>query len=183
MRCAISSLPAVTLSLGGLATIMRFTRAGVLDTLQKDFVIYERAQGFPPRALIWNFVLRNSVVAAVTQIGLLFGGTIAGAVVVETIFDWPGIGFYTVQAILTADYKVMLAVTLLIGVVYALVNILVDVVHGLIDPRLREAGLSLMLVLAKFAKDKPAVLGAGIVVLRSRSWQSSRLCWHPIPAT
>ena len=131
-------LPALTLSLGGLATITRFTRAGVLETLQKDFVTYERAQGFPQRVLIWKFVLRNSVVAAITQIGLLFGGLVAGAVVVETIFDWPGIGFYTVQAILTADYKVMLAVTLLIGVIYALVNIIVDVVHGLIDPRLRE---------------------------------------------
>jgi len=133
-------LPAVTLSLGGLATITRFTRAGVLETLQKDFVTYERAQGFPARALIWKFVLRNSVVAAITQIGLLFGGLIAGAVVVETIFDWPGIGFYTVQAILTADYKVMLAVTLLIGVIYAMVNIIVDVVHGLLDPRMREEG-------------------------------------------
>ena len=131
-------LPAFTLSLGGLATITRFTRAGVLETLQKDFVTYERAQGFPQRVLIWKFVLRNSVVAAITQIGLLFGGLVAGAVVVETIFDWPGIGFYTVQAILTADYKVMLAVTLLIGVIYALVNIIVDVVHGLIDPRMRE---------------------------------------------
>jgi peptide/nickel transport system permease protein len=131
-------LPAFTLSLGGLATITRFTRAGVLETLQKDFVTYERAQGFPQRVLIWKFVLRNSVVAAITQIGLLFGGLVAGAVVVETIFDWPGIGFYTVQAILTADYKVMLAVTLLIGVIYALVNIIVDVVHGLLDPRLRE---------------------------------------------
>ena len=131
-------LPAVTLSLGGIATITRFTRAGVLDTLQKDYVTYERAQGFPTGALIWKFVLRNSVVAAITQIGLLFGSLIAGAVVVETIFDWPGIGFYTVQAILTADTKVMLAVTLLIGVIYAIVNILVDVVHGLVDPRLRE---------------------------------------------
>jgi peptide/nickel transport system permease protein len=131
-------LPAVTLSLGGLATIARFTRAGVLDTLQKDFVYYERAQGVPSRALIWKFVLKNSVVAAITQIGLLFGALIAGAVVVETIFDWPGIGFYTVQAILTADYKVMLAVTLLVGVIYAVVNILVDLVHALIDPRLRE---------------------------------------------
>jgi peptide/nickel transport system permease protein len=131
-------LPAVTLSLGGLATIARFTRAGVLETLQKDFVTYERAQGFPARALIWRFVLKNSVVASITQIGLLFGGLIAGAVVVETIFDWPGIGFYTVQAVLTADYKVMLAVTLLIGVIYTAVNILVDLVHGLIDPRLRE---------------------------------------------
>src|SRR5215468_468019 len=131
-------LPAATLSLGGLATIARFTRAGVLDTLQRDFVTYARAQGVPGRALIWKFVLRNSVVAAITQIGLLFGSLIAGAVVVETIFDWPGIGFYTVQAILTADYKIMLAVTLLIGVVYAVVNILVDLIHGLIDPRLWE---------------------------------------------
>jgi peptide/nickel transport system permease protein len=133
-------LPAFTLSLGGLATITRFTRAGVLETLQKDFVAYQRAQGIPARALIWKYVLRNSVVSAITQIGLLFGSLIAGAVVVETIFDWPGIGFYTVQAILTADYKVMLAVTLLIGVIYALVNIAVDVVHGLLDPRLREEG-------------------------------------------
>jgi peptide/nickel transport system permease protein len=131
-------LPAVTLSLGGFATIARFTRAGVLETMQRDFVVYARAQGVPGRALIWKFVLKNSVVAAITQIGLLFGALIAGAVVVETIFDWPGIGFYTVQAILTADYKVMLAVTLLIGVIYALINILVDLVHGLIDPRLWE---------------------------------------------
>jgi peptide/nickel transport system permease protein len=131
-------LPAVTLSLGGLATIARFTRAGVLETMQRDFVTYERAQGFPERALIWKYVLKNSVVAAITQIGLLFGGLIAGAVVVETIFDWPGIGFYTVQAILTADYKVMLAVTLMVGVVYTVVNILTDLVHGLFDPRLWE---------------------------------------------
>jgi peptide/nickel transport system permease protein len=82
--------------------------------------------------------LRNSVIAAVTQIGLLFGTLIGGAVVVESIFDWPGIGNYAVQAILTADYKVMLAVTLLIGVVYTVVNIVIDLVHGLLDPRLWE---------------------------------------------
>ena len=131
-------LPAVTLSLGGLATITRFTRAGVLDTLQRDFVFYERASGYAPRRLVWIYVLRNSVAATVTQIGLLFGGLIAGAVVVESIYDWPGIGSYTVQAILTADSKVMLAVTLLVGLIYAAVNILTDVVHALIDPRLRD---------------------------------------------
>ena len=131
-------MPAVTLSLGALATIARFTRAGVLDTMQKDFVLYERAVGYPRRRLIWIYVLRNSVIAAVTQIGPLFGALIAGAVVVESIFDWPGIGNYAVQAILTADYKVMLAVTLLIGVVYTVVNILTDLVHGLLDPRLWE---------------------------------------------
>ncbi len=131
-------LPAVTLSLGGLATIVRFTRAGVLDTLQHDFVFYERAMGYRRLRLIWIYVLRNSVTATVTQIGLLFGGLIAGGVVVEAIFDWPGIGSYTVQAILTGDRQVMLAVTLLVGTVYAGVNILVDVVHGLLDPRLME---------------------------------------------
>jgi peptide/nickel transport system permease protein len=131
-------LPAVTLSLGGLATIVRFTRAGVLDTLQQDFVFYERAMGYRRRRLIWIYVLRNSVTATVTQIGLLFGGLIAGGVVVESIFDWPGIGSYTVQAILTGDRQVMLAVTLLVGIVYAAVNILTDVVHGWLDPRLLE---------------------------------------------
>jgi peptide/nickel transport system permease protein len=131
-------LPAVTLSIGALATITRFTRAGVLETLQKDFVLYERAVGYPRRRLIWIYVLRNSVIAAVTQIGLLFGATIGGAVVVEAIFDWPGVGNYLVHAILTADYKVMLAATMLIGVVYTLVNILVDIVHGWLDPRLWE---------------------------------------------
>ena len=131
-------LPAVTLAFGSVATITRFTRAGVLETLQKDFVLYERAVGYPRRRLIWLYVLRNSVVATVTQIGLIFGGLIAGAVVVESIFDWPGIGNYTVQAILTADSKVMLAVTLLVGVVYAVVNILADLVHGWIDPRLMD---------------------------------------------
>lgn len=131
-------LPAVTLSLGGLATITRFTRAGMLETLQKDFVQYERAVGYPQHRLIWIYVLRNSVIAAVTQIGLLFGALIAGAVVVEAIFDWPGIGDYAVEAILSADYKVMLAVTLLVGVVYTVVNILTDLVHGMLDPRLWE---------------------------------------------
>jgi peptide/nickel transport system permease protein len=131
-------LPSVTLGLGGLATIVRFTRAGVLDTLQQDFVFYERAMGYRRMRLIWVFILRNSVTATVTQIGLLFGGLIAGAVVVESIFDWPGIGSYTVNAILTGDKQVMLAVTLLVGTIYAGVNILVDVVHGMLDPRLMD---------------------------------------------
>jgi peptide/nickel transport system permease protein len=131
-------LPAVTLALGGLASIVRFTRAGVLDTLQQEYVTYERAMGYRRMRLVWRYVLRNSVTATITQIGLLFGGLIAGGVVVEAIYDWPGIGSYTVNAILTGDHQVMLAVTLLIGVVYAVVNILTDLVHGLVDPRLMD---------------------------------------------
>jgi len=96
--------------------------------------------GYRRLRLIWVFILRNSVTATVTQIGLLFGGLIAGGVVVEAIFDWPGIGSFTVQAILSGDRQVMLAVTLLVGAVYSVVNILVDVVHGMLDPRLMERG-------------------------------------------
>lgn len=131
-------LPAVTLASGGLATIVRFTRAGVLDALQHDFVSYERAVGYRRRRLIWRYVLRNSVTATVTQIGLLFGSLIAGGVVVEAVFDWPGIGSYTVQAILTGDRQVMLAVTLLIGAIYVAVNIATDLVHGMLDPRVLD---------------------------------------------
>ncbi|MGH6943522.1 MAG: ABC transporter permease [Geminicoccaceae bacterium] len=132
------ALPAVTLSLGGMATITRFTRSGVLDTLQRDFVLYEKAVGYPRWLIIGVYVLRNSLVATITQLGLLFGVLISGGVVVEAIFDWPGIGTYLVQAIFTSDYKAILAVTLLVGVIYAIVNILVDLIHGLIDPRVAE---------------------------------------------
>jgi peptide/nickel transport system permease protein len=131
-------LPAVTLAFGGLASIVRFTRAGVLDTLQNDFVFYERAVGYRRTRLIWRYVLRNSLTATVTQIGLLFGALIAGGVVVEAIFDWPGIGSYTVQAILTGDRQVMLAVTLLVGAIYAAVNILTDLAHAWLDPRVLD---------------------------------------------
>ena len=83
-------------------------------------------------------MLRNALVSTITQIGLLFGGLIAGAVVVEAIFDWQGIGGYTAGAIFTADFQPLLGVTLLIGAIYAVVNILVDLVHAWIDPRVAE---------------------------------------------
>ncbi len=131
-------LPAVTLSLPGLATIARFTRSGVLETLQKDFVLYAQAAGYGRFRLAAIYVLRNAVTLVVTQIGLLFGALISGAVAVEAIFDWPGLGTYAVQAIISADYKALLAVTLVVGVVYAVVNVLVDVAQALFDPRVAE---------------------------------------------
>jgi peptide/nickel transport system permease protein len=131
-------MPAFTLSLAGLASIARFTRAGVLETMQKEFVHYAEAAGYARRRIVWVYVLRNSVVGATTQIGLLFGGLISSAVAVEAIFDWPGVGSYAVNAILTSDYKAVLAVTLIVGLIYAVVNILVDVVHAWLDPRVAE---------------------------------------------
>ncbi|MGE0315246.1 MAG: ABC transporter permease [Lautropia sp.] len=131
-------LPASTLAFPALATIARFTRAGVLETMQKEFVSYETAVGYARHRLVAIYVLRNSVVTAVTQIGLLFGALISSAVVVEAIFDWPGLGSYAVSAILSLDYNAILAVTLVVGIVYAIVNILVDLAHGVIDPRIAE---------------------------------------------
>jgi peptide/nickel transport system permease protein len=131
-------MPAATLGFGALAPIIRFTRSGVLETLQKDFVLYETAVGIPKWRLIGVFVLRNSLVATVNQIGLLFGTVIAGAVVIESIFDWPGIGTYVANAILINDYQATLAVTLVVGVIYAIVNIIVDLVHALLDPRVAD---------------------------------------------
>lgn len=136
--CRHLLLPAVTLSLPGLATIARFTRSGVLETLQKDFVLYARAAGYGRVRLAAIYVLRNAVTLVVTQIGLLFGALISGAVAVEAIFDWPGLGTYAVQAILSSDYKALLAVTLVVGVVYAVINVTVDVAQALIDPRVAE---------------------------------------------
>ena len=131
-------LPAITLSLPGLATIARFTRSGVLEVLQKDFVLYAKAVGYGRFRLATSYVLRNAVTLVVTQIGLLFGALISGAVAVEAIFDWPGLGTYSVQAIISADYKALLAVTLVVGFVYAAVNVLVDVAQAVIDPRVAE---------------------------------------------
>lgn len=129
------ALPAITLAVPALATIVRFTRAGVLDTLGRPFVDYQRATGIPRTLIVWKYVLRNALTSTVTQIGLLFGILLAGAVVIETVFQWPGIGTYAFEAILHSDYAAVMGFTVYAGGIFMLVNLLVDVVHGLIDPR------------------------------------------------
>jgi ABC-type dipeptide/oligopeptide/nickel transport system permease component len=132
------ALPSITLAFSALATITRFIRSGVLDVIQKDFILYERAMGFPPKLVIYKYLLRNAVISTITQIGLLFGLLLAGAVVIETVFDWPGLGLYAYQSIILSDYQAILGVTLLAGFVYVSVNLIVDVVLNLIDPRKAE---------------------------------------------
>jgi len=129
------TLPALTLAFPALATVVRFTRAGVLETLQRSFVTYQRAMGIPGGLIVWKYVLRNSLVSTVTQIGLLFGILLAGAVVIETVFQWPGIGAYAFEAILQSDYPGVMGFTLYAGFVFGIVNLAVDVSHALLDPR------------------------------------------------
>jgi ABC-type dipeptide/oligopeptide/nickel transport system permease component len=133
------ALPAVTLAVPGLATIVRFTRAGVLDALQSNFVLYQRAMGLPEWLIVWKYVLRSALISTVTQIGLLFGILMAGAVVVEAIFDWPGIGAYAFSSIFQSDYNAVMGFTLWAGSIFILVNLLVDLAHALIDPRSKAA--------------------------------------------
>jgi peptide/nickel transport system permease protein len=128
-------LPAVTLAVPALATVVRFTRAGVLDTLEKPFVTYQDAIGIPRALIVWKYVLRNALTSTITQIGLLFGILLAGAVVIETVFQWPGIGTYAFEAILQSDYAAVMGFTVYAGGIFMIANLLVDIAHATIDPR------------------------------------------------
>jgi len=137
LRSALSHmiLPAITLALPAAATIVRFTRAGVLEVINSNFVLYERAMGIPWPLIVWKYVLRNALISTVTQIGLIFGVLLSGAVVVETVFDWPGIGAYAVNSILQSDYKAIMGFTIWTGAIFLIVNLITDIAHTLIDPR------------------------------------------------
>jgi peptide/nickel transport system permease protein len=131
------ALPAATLAFPALATLVRFTRAGVLEVMQSNFVLYERAMGLPPSVIVWKYILRGALTSTVTQIGLLFGILLAGAVVTETVFDWPGIGTYAVNSIIRSDYNGVMGFTVWAGAIFLVVNLLVDLAHTVIDPRER----------------------------------------------
>lgn len=128
-------LPTLTLALPAMATIVRFTRAGVLNVMSSNFVFYQSAMGIPRHRIIWKYVLRSALIGTLTQIGLIFGNLIAGAVVVETVFDWPGLGSYAVSSILQSDYNAVMSFTLFIGAVFIGVNLLVDIAQAVLDPR------------------------------------------------
>lgn len=128
-------LPTVTLAFPAMATIVRFTRAGMLDTLNKPFVQYERAMGLPESLIVWKYMLRNALTSTVTQIGLVAGALLGGAVVIEAVFDWPGLGYYAVNSIVMSDYNAVLGFTVWVAIIYIAINAMVDVVHRLIDPR------------------------------------------------
>jgi len=130
-------VPALVLSFGAFASITRITRASMVEALEKDFVRMERAIGIPYRVIIFKYVLRNALIATITVISLNFGWLMAGAVLIETIFDWPGLGLYAVKASLSLDFQPIMGIAILYGIVFSLVNILTDIVYGILDPRIR----------------------------------------------
>ena len=129
------TLPTLTLALPAVATIVRFTRAGMINVMSSNFVFYQTAMGIPRRRIVWKYLLRAALIGTLTQIGLIFGNLIAGAVVVETVFDWPGLGSFAVNSILHSDYNAVMSFTVFTGFVFILTNLTVDIAQTLLDPR------------------------------------------------
>ena len=131
-------LPAITMG-GALAAILtRMVRTSMLEELSQDYIRTARAKGLTERAVVYRHALRNALIPVITVLGLQFGALLAGAIVTETIFAWPGIGRLTIQAIGNRDYYLVQGCILAIGLTYVAVNFLTDLVYSLVNPRIRQ---------------------------------------------
>jgi peptide/nickel transport system permease protein len=130
-------LPAVTLSVFQLALILRLVRAEMLEVLRTDYVKFARARGLQDRAVYFGHALKNTLVPVITITGLQLGSLIAFAIITETVFQWPGMGFLFIQAVQFADVPVMAAYLCLIALIFVVVNLAVDLLYFAVDPRLR----------------------------------------------
>lgn len=141
LRSALTHLilPALTLGLFGAGTISRIMRASMLEILGSDFIVTARAKGISPRRIVLVHALRNAMLPGLTVIGLTYGAMLGGAVLTETVFSWPGIGLYGVRAMVYLDFPAVMAVVILITFAYVLMNLVVDILYGVLDPRVRAA--------------------------------------------
>lgn len=130
-------LPALTLGASMVAIVQRLIRTDVLETLTQDFVRTAKAKGAAPRAVVWRHTLKNALIPTVTVLGLQFGALLGGSIVVETVFAWPGVGRLMIQSISNRDYPVVQAAVVLFAVFFVVINLVVDVVYGFLDPRIR----------------------------------------------
>ena len=132
-------LPAITLAMPGIARITRLVRSQMLDVLGEQYILTARAKGLPRRTVIFKHALKNASIPLVTIIGLDIGNILAGAVVVETVFSWRGVGFLAYQAIQKLDFPLVMADVFALACSFVLVNLLVDLLYGVLDPRIRLA--------------------------------------------
>jgi peptide/nickel transport system permease protein len=131
-------LPVLTLWVPALASIMRVNRAEMIETLRQDYITTARAQGFAGFTVVTRYALRNAMIPTLTMIGLRYGWMLGGTILVETVFDWPGIGLYAVNAAISSDFQPVIGVTLVLGLNFMLANLLVDLAYGWLDPRVRR---------------------------------------------
>jgi peptide/nickel transport system permease protein len=131
-------LPAITMGGSMAAILTRMVRTAMLEELGQDYIRTARAKGLPEHVVVLHHALRNAVIPVVTLLGLQFGALLAGAIVTETIFSWPGVGRLTLSAISNRDYPVAQGCILAVGLTYVLVNLLTDVVYTLVNPRIQQ---------------------------------------------
>jgi peptide/nickel transport system permease protein len=133
-------LPAIVLAVGQIGLITRITRSGVLNVLSLNHVRTARAKGLPESRVIRKHILSNAWIPILTAVGIALGDVLAGAVLVETIFSWPGLGRYAFRAATSLDFPAIMGATLLITLIYLLVNLVTDLLYLVVDPRLRTSG-------------------------------------------
>jgi peptide/nickel transport system permease protein len=132
-------LPGLVLASVYVGLVTRMTRSSMLEVLSADYVRTARGKGLRPRAVIYRHALGNALIPTITILGLAFGDILAGTVLTETIFSWPGIGRYAYQSAVTLDFPAIMGVSLVIAAVFIAVNLATDVAYVLLDPRLRRA--------------------------------------------
>jgi peptide/nickel transport system permease protein len=132
-------LPAITLALFQMTLIMRLVRAEMIEVLRTDYIKFARARGLTSRAINFGHALKNTLVPVITITGLQLGSIIAFAVITETVFQWPGLGLMFIQAVTFADIPVMAAYLVMVGFFFVVINLVVDLLYYVVDPRLRVA--------------------------------------------
>jgi peptide/nickel transport system permease protein/oligopeptide transport system permease protein len=135
-------LPAITLSLFQLTLIMRLVRAEMLEVMRTDYIRFARARGLSRRAINFGHALRNTMVPVITIAGLQLGSVIAFAIITETVFQWPGVGSLFVNSVAVVDVPVMSAYLVFVALVFVVINLIVDILYFLVDPRLRDGARS-----------------------------------------
>jgi len=130
-------MPAVTLGWFNVAALMRLTRSAMLEVLDSEYVKLARIKGLPEWKVIWKHCLRNAAIAPLTYFGVIAGYLMAGSVITETVFSWPGIGLLAVQAVQARDYMVVQAVVVFIAGIFIIANLFVDILYAYLDPRIR----------------------------------------------
>jgi peptide/nickel transport system permease protein len=131
-------MPSITLGLFQMTLIMRLVRAEMLEVLRTDYIRFARARGLTTRAIHFGHALKNTLVPVITVAGLQFGSVIAFAIITETVFQWPGMGLLFVQAVQNVDIPIMAAYLLMVSLIFVTINLVVDILYTIVDPRLRS---------------------------------------------
>lgn len=131
------TMPAVCLSYVSLATVTRMLRATMLEAMDQDYIKTVRAMGLSERTVIYKYALKNALIPVITLVALSYGGMLGGTLLIESVFGWPGLGFYATQSVLTLDFPAIIGTTFLFGFIYIIVNLLTDILYGFIDPRVK----------------------------------------------